>query len=225
MATKASIYQAQGKLPEAAKLLAGVNEQTPNQAAFMKKISQLQYERNYGEAIRLLRARLAQFRYDYQLLKVLDQVTLAFLQRLVGDTAEAKVNAEQALNTLEQSYREEPNNGERSAVLSQVYAVMGQKDSALKAAERAVMLLPRAKDPMIAPGAEENLAWIQAMFGENSRAISTLTQLLQTPYGGGAYAPTPITPALLRLDPWWDPLRGDPAFQKLCEEKQPPGTP
>jgi hypothetical protein len=42
---------------------------------------------------------------------------------------------------------------------------------------------------------EENLASIQAMFGENSRAISTLTQLLQTSY----YAP--ITPALLRLDP------------------------
>ena len=33
------------------------------------------------------------------------------------------------------------------------------------------------------------------------------------------YGPTPITPALLRLDPIWDPLRADPAFQKLCEEK------
>jgi hypothetical protein len=32
---------------------------------------------------------------------------------------------------------------------------------------------------------------------------------------------TPITPALLRLDPIWDSLRADPAFQKLCEEKQP----
>jgi len=60
------------------------------------------------------------------------------------------------------------------------------------------------------------------MFDENSPAISTLTQLLQTPYGAGAanYG-TPVTPALLRLDPIWDPLRGDPAFQKLCEEKQP----
>jgi len=45
--------------------------------------------------------------------------------------------------------------------------------------------------------------------------------LLQTPYGGWIYGPAPVTPALLRLDPLWDPLRADPAFQKLCEEKQP----
>jgi hypothetical protein len=59
------------------------------------------------------------------------------------------------------------------------------------------------------------------IIGENSRAISTLTRLLQTPYGGWFYNPAPITPVLLRLDPIWDPLRADPAFQKLCEEKQP----
>ncbi len=74
---------------------------------------------------------------------------------------------------------------------------------------------------MVGPAFEENLALIQTIFGENSRAISTLTQLLQTPYSSFLYSPTPVTPALLRLDPIWDPLRGDPAFQKLCEEKQP----
>jgi hypothetical protein len=71
------------------------------------------------------------------------------------------------------------------------------------------------------PMYEENLAWIQVMSGENSRAISTLTHLLQTPYLGWLYGPAPVTRALLRLDPIWDPLRGDPAFRKLCEEKQP----
>ena len=84
------------------------------------------------------------------------------------------------------------------------------------------MLKPRAKEPLMGPLYEENLALIQMMVGENSRAIPILTRLSQTPYFGGfLYSLTPVTPALLRLDPIWDPLRGDPAFQKLCEEKQP----
>ena len=81
------------------------------------------------------------------------------------------------------------------------------------------MLLPRVKDPMTGPGLEENLALIQTIFGD-SRAISALAQLLQTPYESWVY-PTVITSApLLRLDPLWDPLRTDPAFQQLCEEKR-----
>ena len=83
------------------------------------------------------------------------------------------------------------------------------------------MLLPRAKDAADAPACEENQAFIQTIFGENSRAITTLTQLLQTPYYSWLYGPGVVTPALLSLDPIWDPLRADPAFQKLCEEKQP----
>jgi hypothetical protein len=83
------------------------------------------------------------------------------------------------------------------------------------------MLEPSAKDAIEGPDWEENLALIQTRVGENVRAISTLTHLLQTPYDGSdGSGLVPITPALLRLDPFWDPLRADPAFQKLCEEKQ-----
>ena len=190
---------------------------------FGTKITQLRLERNYGEAVRFLQAQLAQFHdvSDYD--KANTQVALAFTQRLAGDTAGAKLTAEQARNTLELPRSDPPDNrlrAVRAAALSQAYAAMGEKDAALKTAERAVIVLPRAKDAMDGPGAEENLALIQTTFGENNRAISILTQLLQTPYNSWLY-PRVITPAFLRMDPVWDPLRSDPAFQKLCEEKKP----
>src|SRR2546421_8044199 len=144
------------------------------------------------------------------------------MQRLAGDAADAKATAEQARNTFEQLCRDQPDNVFAASRLSQAYAAIGEKESALKAAERAIMLLPAAKDRVSGPTLEENLALIQTIFGDNSRAISTLSQVLQTPYQMWPcnYNTTPITPALLRLDPIWDPLRSDPAFQKLCEEKQ-----
>jgi TolB-like protein/class 3 adenylate cyclase/Flp pilus assembly protein TadD len=222
IANKADIYQAQGNLPQAAKLLREIDMQTSSAGAAGTKINQLRLERNYGEAVRLLQGRLAQFHYDsdFNRTRADDQVALALMQRLAGDTADARVTAEKARNTLEQLYRDQPDNAFVAASLSQAYAEMGQKDSALKLAERAIMLVPRAKDPVFGPTHEENLAVIQTMFGETNRAISTLTQLSQTPYLNALYG-TPVTPALLRLDPIWDPLRADPAFQKLCEEKQP----
>ena len=64
MAAKAGIYQAQGNLQEAAGLLSEINWQTPSEDAFQIKITQLRLERNYGEAIRLLQARQAQFHFD-----------------------------------------------------------------------------------------------------------------------------------------------------------------
>jgi len=81
-------------------------------------------------------------------------------------------------------------------------------------------LLSASKDLVCGgTGYEEILAVIQTVFGENSRAISTLTRLLKATCD--FTGPASVTPALLRLDPLWDPLRADPAFQKLCEEKQP----
>jgi TolB-like protein/Flp pilus assembly protein TadD len=221
MAAKANIYQAQGNLQEAARSLSEINEQTPNDNTLPIKIDQLRLERNYGEAVRLLQARQAQSHFASQFDKGVHQVRLAFMQRLAGDTAGAKVTAEQARTTFEQLYRDQPDNTVVVAGLAQAYAAMGEKDSALKAAQRAIILLPRAKDAVLGPALEEDLALIWTIFGKNSRAISTLMELLQTPYLSGLYGPAPITPALLRLDPLWDPLRADPAFRQLCEEKKP----
>ena len=220
MAGKGGIYLTEGNLQKADRFLSGINEASPY-VPFWIKIIQLRVERNYGEAIRLLQARIPQFHYASAWNKGWDQTALALIQRLAGDTAGAKVTAKQAFNTLDKLLKDQLDEVHNLAWVSRAHAEMGEKDLALKEAERAVMIGTQVvKYAVKGPAFEENLAVIHTMFGENSRAIATLTKVLQTPYDSDFY-PCNVTPALLRLDPIWDPLRSDPRFQKLCEEKQP----
>ena len=219
IAAKAGTYQADGNLKEAATLLTGINEQSPVQP-FITKMTQLRLERNHGEAVRLLQARQAHFQFASQIDRGTNQVILAFAQRLAGDTAAAKATAEQARNTLQPLCRDQPDNSFFAQQLALANAALGEKEMALSEAERATTLLPTASDVLSGPTREEVLALIQTMFGDSARPTSTLTRLLQTPYISWLYGPMPATPAVLRLDPIWDPLRADPVFQKLCEEKQ-----
>ena len=215
MALKASIYQAEGHLQEAAKLLVQVNAQTNFDAAVRIKLAQWRLERNETEAIRFVQSRQARLQSASGIEKGIKQNGLALIHRVAGDTAQAKAFAEQARNTLEPLSKDQPDNAFVAAALAVAYAILDEKSPALNEAQRAMTLVPSSKDRLSGPGFEENLALVEMIIGENSRAISTLTRLLQTPYGGWLYNPAPITPALLRLDPIWDPLRADPAFQKL----------
>ena len=220
MALKASIYQAEGNLQEAAKSLAPVNADTTSNEAIRIKLTQLRLERNYTQLAQFVQARHGRLQLTAGIDKGIKQVGVALAQRLTGDPAQAKVTAEQARNTLEPLRKGQPDNAFISAALAVAYATLDEKQSAIDEAQRAITLVPSSKDQVSGPGFEENLALVEMMIGENSRAIAILTQLLQTPYGGWLYTPSPITPALLRLDPIWDPLRADPAFQKLCEQEK-----
>jgi len=217
LAAKARIYQAEGNLEQAGKFLTGVNAQTPSFNAFLTKMNQLFLERHFDEAIRLIHSRLIESPNVSDIDRLFNPFFLVLAQENAGDIVGARATAQQMLRPLETLCQKDPDNPTFAQALSQIYAVLGQKDAAIKEAERAITLLSTVKDAVDGPGAEYNLAIVEVLVGDKNGAIPRLQHLLQVPYNNC------VTPALLRLHPTWDPLRGDPAFQKLCEEK--PKTP
>jgi TolB-like protein/Flp pilus assembly protein TadD len=144
----------------------------------------------------------------------------ACVDLLRGDTAKAQAEFEVARPAIEKLVTESPQNGTRRAQLGLLYAFLGREEDALREGKRAMELVPITQDLIEGAVVEVFYALICARLQLADEAITRIGRLLATPFAAD-YADNSITVSDLRQRWEWDPLRSDPRFQKLCEDKQP----
>jgi TolB-like protein/Tfp pilus assembly protein PilF len=143
----------------------------------------------------------------------------AFAQGIIARLANQGDKARSAFTSAraeqEKIVQREPNYGPAMCVLGLIDAALGRKEEALREGRRAVELVPVEKDPFDANIMTKYFAMIAAWVGDKDLACEQLASAVRRP-------PSDLSYGKLKLLPYWDPLRGDPRFEKIVEDAKQP---
>jgi serine/threonine-protein kinase len=208
---KASAFQAQGQLDEAQSILSHVFLKTSDLdlgSVVLMYQTVLRHDRVAAGKLLDSSPQALQSNDPWFLLQ------WATVQETAGRQEDARTSLTRARDTLETLIKAQPQKGDLVGILAMILAALEQRENALKALEQFTAMRPG--DARQAAKQNEVRARIFARFGDKDRALASLEQVLSTP-SDGIFGP-PVTPAILRLDPMFDPLRGDPRFEKISQE-------
>jgi TolB-like protein/Flp pilus assembly protein TadD len=218
VAVKAAFAQAEGDLSRAAALLAPLRPTADLNQALETQVYQAILERQPAQIIPQLKEILTNPDPALGFFNGELRFFLGWAQDVAGDHAAAQETWRQARSELEPFVKDQPENSQLIGDLALTSMSLGDKTTALALSERAMASTPIEKDAIFGPRQIEILARVAAQTGEPDRAIAALQKLLSVPGQGALAEAVPLTPALLRLDPMFDPLRNDPRFRKLAEQ-------
>jgi len=221
LAEKAAIAQAEGDLPRASALLAPLHPNAEDTIALGTQVYQAILERRPAQIIPRLKEILSKPDPALGYFNGELRFWLGWAQEVAGDHAAAQESWRQARSELELFLKEQPENPALIGDLALTNMGLGDKAAALALSERAMAVISIEKDALGGSTPLEVFARVAAQLGERDRAIAALQKLLSIPYAGPLASNVPLTPALLRLDPMFDPLRNDPRFQELILEPTP----
>ncbi|HEX4697203.1 MAG TPA: protein kinase [Candidatus Udaeobacter sp.] len=221
---KAVIAQAEGDLPRASALLTPVQPAADDTNALETQAYQAILERRSAPIMSRLKDILAKPDPALGFYKGELRFWLGWTQDVAGDHDAAKESWRQARSELESFLKEQPENHILLGDLALTEMSLGHKAAALTLSERGMTVNPIENDAVTGPASIEFFARVAVQAGEADRAIIALQKLLSTPYSGPLGPGAPLTPALLRLDPMFDPLRNDPRFQKIVDEAKEPAA-
>ena len=132
---------------------------------------------------------------------------LGIAHKALGDDAAARTAFLKAKDIVEVQLKQKPDDADLRVQFAKLLAWLGEKDAAIVEAQRATDLRPESKDAFEGPQVTEQVAQVYTILGDKARAIELLDELLSRP--------SEVTSESLKLDPAWDPLRSDPAFEAL----------
>jgi TolB-like protein/class 3 adenylate cyclase/Tfp pilus assembly protein PilF len=218
---KGVIAQAEGDLPRAAALLAPLHPDADDSSALEAQVYQAILERRPAPAISRLKEILATPNPALGFNNGELRFFLGWAQEVGGEHAAAQETWRQARSELEPFLKEQPDNYALIGDLALTSIALGDKTNALALAQKATTMCPVEQDAINGSGALDFLARVLAQVGEPDHAITAIQKLLSIPNTGSFSIGIPLTPAVLRLDPMFDPLRNDPRFQKLAASEAP----